>query len=92
MPVSIKEYYYESFFRNADHLAAYLASPLTLFSWPMPPIPYDADRDRGALELYVKYNSTPKGIRILNHRKVYLFRRARVKYAPAAPELAPEDY
>jgi SAM-dependent methyltransferase len=87
MPVSIKEYYYESFFRDADHLSAYLASPLALFSWPMPPMLYDEERDRGGLELYVKYNTTTKGVRILNHRKVYLFRRARVQYAPAVPEV-----
>lgn len=88
-PVSIKEYYYESFFRDADHLATYLSQRRTLFSWPMPPMPYDEKRDRAALELYAQYNTTPKGIRLINHRKVYLFRRTAVQYAPVAPEVKP---
>jgi SAM-dependent methyltransferase len=88
-PVSIKAYYYESYFRDADHLAAYLSQKTTLYSWPMPPLPYDAERDRAALELYVRYNATSKGVRVMNHRKVYLFRRAAVQYVPVAPELKP---
>lgn len=90
-PVSIKEYYYDFFFRDAEHLAAYLSQERALFSWPMPPMPYEAQRDRDALELYVRYNTTPKGVRIVNHRQVYLFRRTPVQYAPAAPEVKPFD-
>jgi hypothetical protein len=86
-PVSVKAYYYESYFRDADHLAAYLSQKTALYSWPMPPLPYDAERDRAALELYGRYNTTPKGVRVVNHRKVYLFRRAAVHYVPVAPEL-----
>jgi SAM-dependent methyltransferase len=88
-PVSIKAYYYESYFRDADHLAAYLSQETALYSWPMPPLPYDAERDRTALELYVRYNTTPKGVRVMNHRQVYLFRRTAVHYVPVAPELKP---
>jgi SAM-dependent methyltransferase len=88
-PVSIKEYFIESFFRDADHLITYLARPLTFFSWPMPPTPYDEERDRDALELYIRYNTTPDGIRVINHRKVYLFRRTAVLYAPAVPDVKP---
>ena len=88
-PVSIKEYYYESFFRDTDHLAAYLSQKTMFRSWPMPPMPYEEKRDRAALELYVRYNTTPKGVRLVNHRKVYLFRRAAVHYAPVAPEVKP---
>jgi SAM-dependent methyltransferase len=88
-PVSIKEYYYELFFRDAEHLAGYLAQEKMLFSWPMPPIPYEERRDRAALDLYVRYNTTPKGVRLINCRMVYLFRRTAVQYAPAAPEIRP---
>jgi SAM-dependent methyltransferase len=88
-PVSIKEYYYESFFRDADHLAAYLSQATMLCSWPMPPMPYEEERDRAALELYVRYNTTSKGVRLMNHRQVYLFRRTAVQYAPIAPEVKP---
>ena len=88
-PVSAKSYYYESYFRDADHLAAYLSQKTALFSWPMPPLPYDEGQDRAALELYARYNTTSKGVRVVNHRKVYLFRRAAVHCAPVAPELKP---
>jgi hypothetical protein len=88
-PVSIKTYYYETIFRDAGHLAAYLSQERALYSWPMPPMPYDEERDRPALELYVRYNTTPKGVRVLNQRQVYLFRRARVHYAPAIPGARP---
>ena len=88
-PVSVKDYYYELYFRDIKHLASYLSQEKLLFSWPMPPMPYREERDRDALELYTKYNTTPKGIRIIDNRKVYLFRRERVHYAPAAPEVEP---
>jgi SAM-dependent methyltransferase len=86
-PVSIKEYYSEVYFRDADHLAAHLSGETGLYSWPAPPMPYDKERDRPALELYVRYNTTPKGVRVVDHRKVYLFRRMAVHYAPVAPEV-----
>jgi SAM-dependent methyltransferase len=88
-PVSIKEYYYESYFRDIDHLAGYLSQKMMFYSWPMPPMPYDELRDRAALELYVRYNTTSKGVKLFNHRKVYLFRRAVVHYAPVAPGVKP---
>lgn len=88
-PVSIKDYYYDFFFRDIDHLAAYLSQQMMLLSWPMPPMPYRGLQDRTALELYARYNATPKGIRIVNHRKVCLFRRTRVQFAPSAPEIQP---
>jgi SAM-dependent methyltransferase len=88
-PVSIKEYFTESYFRDADHLIAYLSRPSAFCSWPMPPIPYDETCDRQALELYIRYNTTPHGIRMINHRKVYLFRRMVVLQAPAAPDVMP---
>lgn len=86
-PVSIKAYTYEAYFRDADHLAAYLSLETALYSWPMPPVPYDEERDRQALELYVRYNTTPKGVRVVNRRQVYLFRTTVVHDAPVAPEV-----
>lgn len=88
-PVSAKDYYVDLFFRDIDHLAAYLSQPGGLYSYPMPPMPYDAQRDRAALELYVKYNTTPQGVRVIQYRSVYLFRRTRVQYAPAVPDAQP---
>jgi SAM-dependent methyltransferase len=86
-PVSVKEYYFDTFFRDIDHLAAYLSQKTLLYSWPMPPMPYEEKRDRPALELYARYNMTPKGIRLVNIRKVYVFRRTLVQYAPADPSV-----
>ena len=81
-PVSAKEFFCEQYFRNADHLAAYLAQGASLSNWRLPNRPYDADRDRAALELYARYNATPDGIRVLGQRKVLVLRRARVAYYP----------
>jgi len=89
-PVSVKEYYFDTFFRNIDHLAAYLSQKTLLYNWPMPPMPYEEKRDRSALELYVRYNMTPKGIRLVNIRKIYVFRRTSVQYAPVDPSVKPD--
>ena len=88
-PVSVKEYYYESYFRDADHLAGYLQRESMLSGWPMPPLPYENERDRATLNLYARYNRTDQGIRLLNHRKIYLFQRTPVQHYPAAPALEP---
>jgi SAM-dependent methyltransferase len=88
-PVSVKEYYFDSFFRNASHLVSYLSQKTSFYSWTMPPTPYVEAIDREALDLYARYNTTPEGIRVLNHRKVYLFRRMLVHHAPARPDLKP---
>ncbi len=89
-PVSVKDYYVELYFRDADHLAAYLSQPLGLFSYPMPRMPYDRERDQAALALYTQYNTTPRGVRIIQYRSVYLFCRQRVQFAPARLEAQPE--
>jgi SAM-dependent methyltransferase len=88
-PVSAKDYVFETYFRDIDHLAAYLAQHTALYEWPLPPMPYEAARDRAALELYARYNQTLMGIRVLNHRKVTLFRRTPVLYAPVDPGIRP---
>ena len=88
-PVSVKEYYFESYFKDTDHLAAYLAQSTALYEWPLPPMPYQEPRDCPALELYARYNQTPRGIRVVHVRGVYLFRRTAVLYAPADPAIRP---
>jgi len=83
-PVSNKEYFYEAFFRDTAHLEAYLKQiPALLSNWRLPPKPYDAEHDRAALELYARYNTTPRGIRLLRQRKIFVLRRAPVTYYPA---------
>ena len=78
LPVSAKSYWSEQYFRDANHLEANLKQGATLSNWWMPPLPYDRERDRVALELYARYNRTEDGIRVLRHRRVYVFRGARV--------------
>lgn len=87
--VSAKEYHFAGFFRDVDHLIGYLHKTFQFIDWRMPPLPFEPVKDRAALELYTRYNSTDKGIRLLCQRKVYLFRRAEFSYFPAAPELKP---
>jgi SAM-dependent methyltransferase len=83
LPVSAKSFWSEQYFRDAEHLALNLTQGATLSNWWMPPLPYEPERDRAALELYARYNRTLDGIRVLRHRRVYVFRRARVNYYPA---------
>ena len=89
LPISAKDYFYEQYFRDADHLASYLKLGGILGHWRMPNAPYDATRDLAALKLYERYNLTPAGIRLMGHSKVYLFRRAEVQHYPAIPEAQP---
>jgi SAM-dependent methyltransferase len=89
LPISVKEYFYEQYFRDVDHLASYLSKEAMLSHWRMPDAPYDETRDQAALALYGRYNQTPKGIRLMSHRTVYLFRRTAVQHYPAIPEAQP---
>ena len=89
LPVSIKDYFFEQYFRDGEHLANFLRAEKMLSHWRMPDAPYDEGRDRDALELYVKYNTTNKGIRLFSHRKVYLFRKTAVHEFPSIPEAKP---
>ena len=52
----------------------------------MPNHPYDETRDCAALDIYIRYNSTARGIRVTHRRSVYLFRRTEVQHFPAVPE------
>lgn len=75
-PVSLKDYFYEEFFRDADHLEAYVRQSALLSNWRHNPRPYEPERDRPALELYAHYNTTPKGVRLLRQRKIFVLRKA----------------
>ncbi|SRR5579883_2823781 len=84
-PVSCKEYFYEEFFRDREHLAAFLTQVSAMLSpWllprSLPRKPYDPVQDRDALELYVRYNMTEKGIRVLRQRKIFVLRRVEIAY------------
>jgi SAM-dependent methyltransferase len=83
-PVSFKEYFYEAFYRDINHLEADLEkSPWSLHNWRVGEArPYEASRDRKALELFAQYNSTSRGIRILEHRMIFVLRQAKISYYP----------
>ncbi|HTK09933.1 MAG TPA: class I SAM-dependent methyltransferase [Ktedonobacteraceae bacterium] len=82
-PISCKEYFYDEFFRDAEHLEAFLTQVGAMLSnWRLASKPYDPVRDRPALDLYVRYNTTAKGIRVLRQRKIFVLRRAVVTYYP----------
>ncbi len=79
LPVSIRTFYYEHYFRDAEHLAAYLSVGDFFLSGT----DYERAGDRAALELYCRYNSTPRGIRLVGTTRLYLFRRTEPPRAPA---------
>lgn len=87
-PISVKTYWYEIFFRNIEHLETFLTNiPANLSDWRIEDLPYDPKRDRAALELYARYNSTSDGIRLLRHRRVIAVRKVEINY-PIAAHLA----
>ncbi|GCE12279.1 class I SAM-dependent methyltransferase [Tengunoibacter tsumagoiensis] len=82
-PVSCKEYFYEEFFRDREHLASFLTQVAAMLSpWLLPQSlphkPYDPVQDQDALDLYVRYNTTEKGIRVLRQRKIFVLRRTEI--------------
>jgi len=84
LPVSIKEYFYDEFCRDAAHLETALRHGGYLTEWRVPtPGAYREDRDRAALDLFARYNMTPRGIRVTRQRTVFVFRRAVLNYYPA---------
>jgi len=79
-PISCKEYFYEEFYRDSEHLEAFLIQVGAMLSpWLLPKSlprkPYDPHHDRPALDLYVHNNTTAKGIRVLRQRKIFVLRR-----------------
>lgn len=43
---------------------------------------YEPARDRAAPALYVRYNTTDKGVRVMRRRTVFVFRRAVISSYP----------
>lgn len=82
-PISVKQYYYDQLFRDADHLALHLSRGAALSNWRLPGRPYDPARDRPALDLYARYYATADGVRVLGHRVVLALRKTTVTYYPA---------
>jgi hypothetical protein len=83
LPVSVKEYAFDEFYRDAAHLETALRRGRHLVDWRVPtPGVYEPARDRPALELYIRYNTTDRGIRVMRRRSVFVFRRAIVHYYP----------
>ena len=84
VPISVKNYFFDWYFRDVDHLEAQVINvPWQLGDWRMGgPLPYEPTRDRAALELYARYNTTAKGIRFQEHIRVFAWRKARVHFYP----------
>ena len=75
-PITSTEFFFEEFFRDVDHLEAYLTqSPANVSDWRFGPKPYLRERDRPALAVYAGYHRTPNGIRVLRQRWVFALRR-----------------
>jgi len=83
-PLSIREIFYDAFFRDVDHLAAYLSQVEAIVSdWRVGyNNPYDPDRDLPALKLYARYNTAPEGIHLLQHQIFFVGVKTRIHYYP----------
>ncbi len=81
-PVAVKEYFYEEYFYDINHFEAYLCQGANLDNWRIGSRPYNSQTDRTSLELYAKYNSTSKGIKLLRHRIIFVFRKTKINYYP----------
>lgn len=88
VPVSVKDYFFDEFYRDEAHLISSLRGKM-LWDWRMPDLPYDEVLDRDALNLYVRYHSTERGIQVTHRRSVYLFRRTTIARFPAIPDAKP---
>ncbi len=85
VPVSVKDYFFDRYYQDTTQLIRDLKGFL-LWDWRMEEHPYEDSRDQRALELYVQYNTTARGIRVIHRHSVYLFRRAEVRRFPAVPQ------
>lgn len=88
VPVSVKDYFFDEFYRDEAHLISSLRGKM-LWDWRMPDFPYDEALDRAALDVYVRYHTTERGIQVTHRRSVYLFRRTTVARFPAIPDAKP---
>lgn len=83
-PVSCKEYFYEEYFRDNEHLEQYLIQVHAMLeNWRLPPRSYVPATDRAALDLYARYHTIPKGICVLRQRKIFVLRKTIVSYYPS---------
>ncbi len=82
-PISTRDFYYDTFYQDLAQLEAYLKQvPAVVSNWRIGQKPYMPERDRTALELYAQYNQTPRGIRVLRHRLIYIGRKEPVHFYP----------
>jgi hypothetical protein len=82
-PVSTRDFYYDTFYQDLAHLEAYLEQvPAVLSNWRIGQKPYLPEQDRAALKLYAQYNQTPRGIRVMRHRLIYIGRKESVHFYP----------
>ena len=82
-PISTQDYYYDTFYRDLAHLEAYLEQdPATVSNWRIGQKPYLPEQDRAALKLYAQYNQTPRGIRLIRHRLIFIGRKEPVHFYP----------
>jgi SAM-dependent methyltransferase len=79
-PVGTREYFSEAYFRDDEHLAAYLGE-LGPVRWPQDS---DAVQDRNVLRTYAKEHTTPFGVRLLQHRRLFVLRRTAGSIFPPA--------
>jgi len=70
LPISVRTVWFEQYFQDMSQLDAYLGR-----NWCLIEDDYRPEPDRGALELYCRYNMTPKGIRLTHVRKIGVYRR-----------------
>ena len=82
-PISIREFFYDAFFQDVDHLHAYLTQvSASLNNWRIAPKPYDPTEDYEELILFARYNTTPRGIRLLQHRLIFVWLHTPIHYYP----------
>jgi hypothetical protein len=70
LSASTRTVFYEQFFSDIDQLDAFMGR-----YWCLINNDYNAERDRGALELYCRYNTTPRGIRLTHFRTIGVWLR-----------------
>jgi SAM-dependent methyltransferase len=81
-PVSVKDYFYDEYFRDSGHLAVNL-SQSGIGDWRIPSDgSYKAERDKGLLDRYAQCYATERGVRVQRHRQVFVFRNTPVYHYP----------
>ena len=86
VPVSVKDYFFDQFFRDEAQLIRDLQAFL-LWDWTMPEYPYD--EKRATVPRWTPTSATTPhraAFRVTHRRSVYVFRRTHVARFPAVPE------